>query len=402
MHLSAGGHVRPLLPLVAALRKRGVQTIQWALPEWRAECAQAGGEFRALPDLGIDFDHPPRNMIGVAELIGRVSERLTPWMTGELRASGANVVLRDTLAHYGRYAAYELGVPQVAFSAAMAFPCGTRDALQTLPRRSGMPAALAELAAGTPDALRLRRVSQRLADRYGEPLGSPLEALGGRYGATTLVGTSRGLQVHPEGFAGEDLRFVGPLRAAAEPPSPAEPALADLDGYAEVVYVSLGTAFEQRPAFFRNSVRALARPGRRVILSIGRVPERALGPLPQGVSAHARVDQIAVLRHADLFVTHGGFNGVQEGLVAGVPLLVFPQMREQALNADRVSELGAGLRLRRPTARRIARLADRVLGDPAFRTRARELGGELRAAVDLDGAVDAVLGAARNGRAAPR
>jgi UDP:flavonoid glycosyltransferase YjiC (YdhE family) len=56
-----------------------------------------------------------------------------------------------------------------------------------------------------------------------------------------------------------------------------------------------------------------------------------------------------VLRRADLFITHGGFNSVQEGLVAGVPLLLFPQMQEQVFNAERVSELGAGLRLRRAT-----------------------------------------------------
>jgi UDP:flavonoid glycosyltransferase YjiC (YdhE family) len=131
-----------------------------------------------------------------------------------------------------------------------------------------------------------------------------------------------------------------------------------------------------------------------VILSVGRITAQALGTLPAGVSAHARVDQLAVLRRADLFITHGGFNSVQEGLVAGVPLLVFPQMQEQVLNADRVSELGAGLRLRRATSARIGAQADLVLGDPRFRAAAQSAGAELRAAADLDGAVNAVLGAA--------
>jgi MGT family glycosyltransferase len=388
VHLPSGGHIRPLLPLVAALRDRGARTVQWALPEWEAECTAAGGEFRVLPDVGIDLDHAPVNLIGVAELIALATERGTVWMTEQMRESGADVVLRDTFAQYGRYAAYAAGLPQVVFSPAMAIHRGIRPGLRSV------PAALAQLAAGTPEALRLRRVSRRLEQRYGAPMGGWREVLGGRYGCTTLVGTSRGLQIRPEGLAGEDVRFVGPLRAVSAPAGGEEPALAALRDEEELVYVSLGTVFEDRPEFFRDAARALARPGRRVVLSVGRIAPQALGALPAGVTAHAHVDQLAVLRRADLFITHGGFNSIQEGLVAGMPLLVFPQMQEQVFNADRVTELGAGLRLRRATPARIGAQADLLLGDPRFRAAAGRAGRELRAAVDLQGAVDAVLGAA--------
>ena len=280
----------------------------------------------------------------------------------------------------------------------MAIHRGIRPALR------GVPAAITQLAAGMPASVRLRRVSRRLAQRYGAPLGGWFEVLGGRYGCTTLVGTSRGLQIRPEGLAGEDVRFVGPLRAASAPLGGEESALATVTDGEELVYVSLGTVFEDRPTFFRDAARAIARPGRRVVLSIGRIAPQALGALPAGVTAHAHVDQLAVLRRADLFVTHGGFNSVQEGLVAGVPLLVFPQMQEQAFNADRVAELGAGLRLRRPTPARIGALVDLILAEPRFRAAAVRAGCELRAAVDLQGAVDAVLGAAAGpgGRPATR
>ena len=387
VHLPSGGHIRPLLPLVAALRDTGARTVQFALSKWETECAAVGGEFRAIPDFGVDVDHPPPNPIGVALLIARSTEWLTPLLTEQLRSSAADVVLRDTLAHYGRFAAYEAGLPQVAFSPTMAIHRGIRPALRST------PAALAQLVAGMPDALRLRRVSRRLERRYGAPMGGWLEVLAGRYGCTTLVGTSRGLQIRPEGLASEDVRFVGPLRAASAPTGGVEPALADVGDDDELVYVSLGTVFEDRPTFFRDAARALARPGRRVVLSIGRIVPQALGALPAGVTAHAFVDQLAVLRRADLFITHGGFNSVQEGLVAGVPLVVFPQMEEQVFNADRVSELGAGLRLRGATPARVGAMADLILGDPRFRAAAERTGAELRGAVDLDGAVDAVLGA---------
>jgi len=228
---------------------------------------------------------------------------------------------------------------------------------------------------------------------YGAPVGSWLDVLAGRYGCTTLIGTSRGLQARPEGLAGEDVRFVGPLRAASAPAGRQEPALDGLREDEELVYVSLGTMFERRPAFFCDAAHALARPGRRVVLSVGRIPPQALGELPAGVTAHSHVDQLAVLARSSLFITHGGFAGVQEALIAGVPMLLFPQMQEQALNTACVCELGAGVRLRRATPGQISVKTDLILTDARFREAAIRAGTELHAAVDLDGAVTAVLSA---------
>ncbi len=388
VHAPASGHVRPLLPLVAALNDRGSEVVQFAPAEWEAECVAAGGEFRAVPDFGIDMAEPPANPIAVAELLARGTELATPWLIEQLGDVGAEIVLRDVF--IGRYAALRAGVPQVAFSPMMAMHRGIRPPLALAPLAVGM------LATGTPSALRLRRMSHRVEHLYGAPLGGWREVLAGRYGCRTLIGTSRGLQASPEGLAGEDVRFVGPLRAASAPSLREEPALAGFHDGEELVYVSLGTMFESRPAFFRDAAHALARPGRRVVLSVGRIEPRALGELPPGVTAHAHVDQLAVLSRSSLFVTHGGFNGVQEALVAGVPMLLFPQMPEQALNTARVCELGAGVRLRRATPGQITAKSELILTDRGFRDAAMRAGAELRNAVDLDGAVTAVLSAGDN------
>ncbi|MCX4390019.1 hypothetical protein OG777_24250 [Micromonospora peucetia] len=53
----------------------------------------------------------------------------------------------------------------------------------------------------------------------------------------------------------------------------------------------------------------------------------------------------AVLRHADVFVSHGGMNSVMESLLAVVPTVVVPERPEQKVNAARVAELGLGRRL---------------------------------------------------------
>jgi MGT family glycosyltransferase len=390
VHFPAGGHIRPLLPLVAALEQDGLRTVQWAPAEWEQACLSVGSEFRALPDLD-DIAGPAPNLFAIAEWLGHLTERVAPWMSQQVEEVGADVVLRDSFAQYGRYAALANGLDEVVASCMMAFHRGTR------------PSAGDELPAhkyfvrGIVAAARLRRISRRLDRRYGASLGDPLAVWAGRYGATMLAFTVPSLQMSPERLRDEDVRFVGPLRALGASELDAEPALDGLEASDQLVYVSLGTIFELGPGpdFFRAAAAALAAQGRRVILSIGRIAPEEIGTLPAGVSAHAHVDQLSVLRRADLFLTHAGLNSVQEGLAAGVPLLLFPQIIEQALNADVVVGQGAGLRLKSATPDRIRVAADTLLSEPAYTEAAQRLSVELRSGLRMVEAVEAVARPAR-------
>jgi MGT family glycosyltransferase len=388
IHFPSGGHIRPLLPLVAALEQHGLHTVQWAPAEWEQACLFAGEEFRALPDLR-DLAWPNPTLFEIAEFLGDLGERLAPWMSEQVKDAGADAVLRDSFAQYGRYAALSNELRQIVVPAMMAFHG------QMSPNDADAPSALKSLARRTGPTWRLGKLSRRLARQYGAPLGSPLEVFAGRHGATTLEFTIPALQLNPDALRGEDVRFIGPPRALGGPEVAREPALDDVADDDQLIYVSLGTVFEQRPAFFRDGARALAGPGRRVILSIGRLAADELGPLPAGVSAHGHVDQISVLQRADLFLSHAGFNSVQEGLAAGVPMLLCPQMFEQALNADVVASQGAGLRLQDLTEDHIRAGADRMLGEPSYAAAARRLAGELQAGLRMDEAVDVVAAAAR-------
>ena len=388
VHFPSGGHIRPMLPLVAALGQHGLRTVQWAPLEWEQACLSAGGEFRPLPDLR-DLAWPPPIPFRIAEFLGGLTERLAPWMCEQVQDAGADVVLRDSFAQYGHYAALANGTSEVVIPAMMAFHRGCR------PSARDLPSFARSLLVGVPAAMRLRRISRRLGQRYGERLGGPLSVFAGRHGSPTLVLTVPSLQLRPEGLQGEDVRFMGPLRALGPTEDGSEPALDGLAETDKLIYVSLGTVFEQRPDFFRDAALALSAPGRRVIMSVGRLAPETLEPLPAGVQAHRHVDQLAVLRRADLFVTHGGFNSVQEGLAAGVPLLFCPQMFEQALNADVVARQGAGLRLRTVTADSIEDATATLLDQPSYREAAGRLADELRAGQRMGDAVELLAGLAR-------
>jgi MGT family glycosyltransferase len=90
-----------------------------------------------------------------------------------------------------------------------------------------------------------------------------------------------------------------------------------------------------------------------------------------------------------VFVSHGGMNSVSESLACEVPLVVVPQMGEQAIVGMQVEALGAGLRLSKEeaTAVRLREAVGRLLSDDTFRQQAArvrqsfdEAGGASRAA----------------------
>lgn len=78
-------------------------------------------------------------------------------------------------------------------------------------------------------------------------------------------------------------------------------------------------------------------------------------------------------------------NSASEGLYFGVPLVLYPQQAEQGLVARRVEELGAGLRLKRPTPEAIRAAVRQVREQQSYRSRAREIAAGFREAGDTGG-----------------
>ncbi|MFI0262477.1 glycosyltransferase [Streptomyces sp. NPDC017056] len=91
------------------------------------------------------------------------------------------------------------------------------------------------------------------------------------------------------------------------------------------------------------------------------------------------VDQPALLRHAELFVTHGGYNGIREAMAEGVPMVVVPQDGEQEHNGRRLHDFGIGEPAATPGAEAIAAACRGVLADTRYRERAAAVRGAMRA-----------------------
>ncbi|MET9225392.1 glycosyltransferase [Lentzea sp. NPDC003310] len=90
-------------------------------------------------------------------------------------------------------------------------------------------------------------------------------------------------------------------------------------------------------------VEALGQVGVSAVIATG--PGEWTGPRPANVALAEVIPQQRLLGSAKVFVTHAGYGGVREALTAGVPMVALPLCADQPRNADRVQELGAGVRV---------------------------------------------------------
>ena len=380
--LPARGSLQPLLPVAAALRARGHEVALCSSPRLRTDVEAHGLTF--LP-AGLDWDVSDPGYIDVLcraagglafpELtgeerfawvitnlfIGAAARCMLPDLIGLARAWSADIIVRESLEFAGAAAAEALGLPHASVAAA---------ADSALDRRRELAGPLAPLRgqAGLPP------------DPGGE---MPFRHLH--------------LCFTPPRFDGPDARFPPTARFFAHQSTPAPrdelpPWLGDL-AQRPTVLVSMGTVFHRTPGLHEAVLGALADEPVNLLIALGfdQDPSR-LGSLPPHVRVAPTLPQVALLPRSALLVCHGGFNSVKEALAQGVPLVILPIAGDQPYCAMRCEALGVarviGPAQRHPQAVRTAVRA--VLGDPAYRDRARHMRDDIHALPPAAAAAEAL------------
>ncbi|TMK73303.1 MAG: glycosyltransferase [Actinobacteria bacterium] len=157
------------------------------------------------------------------------------------------------------------------------------------------------------------------------------------------------------------------------------PELAAFEGDGLLVYLSLGSLGSADVDLMRRLVATLADSPHRFVVSKG--PQHDRYELADNMRGAEFLPQTTILRHVDLVITHGGNNTVTECFHFGKPMIVLPLFWDQYDNAQRVDELGLGVRLdtygHEPDELRGA--VERLLADDSLRARMRPIAERLRA-----------------------
>jgi MGT family glycosyltransferase len=190
-------------------------------------------------------------------------------------------------------------------------------------------------------------------------------------------------------------RLDSSVRATSEPWGLPEHLRSRDDG-SGLIYLSLGSLGSADVGLMQRLVDVMGSTRHRVIVSKGPLGDQLR--LHDNMTGADFLPQPAILPMVDLVITHGGNNTVTEAFHHGLPLVVLPLFWDQVDNAQRVDELGFGVRL--PTYdfddADLTGAVDRLLADEALRARMATISARLQASPGTVRAADLIESVARD------
>jgi MGT family glycosyltransferase len=377
----AHGHVNPTLPLVEELVCRGHRVTYATNSSFTTDIESTGA---TLLPTGEELPPRPSIIEFNPEVIAQLMERMVgqarssiPPMVEHAQQDPPDAVCYDMMTFTGSVLAEKLGVPGIGLMPSFASneQFSLRD--EIMPKEFD------------PDQPELRRAFQQMQDFAAEHGVSPIpHPMAAAPAALNIVFLPKEFQLAGETFD-DRFRFVGPSLGSRASDQSWRPR----DESAPLLFISLGTAFNNRPDFFRMCLDAFGDGSWHVAMAVGdQIDPAELGALPANVEVRPYFPQPTVLRHAEVFLSHAGMNSTMESLYSGVPLVTVPQMPEQEANARRVEELGLGRRLvtSEVTSPMLRSAVDEVAADHQIRDSLAEMTRIVRNAGGPVAATDAI------------
>ena len=407
------GHVTPLLSVVRQLVARG-HTVRFVTGARFASAVRAtGARFVPLPseadfDDRIDIEErfPARQRLSGAKAIAFDIEHLfmrparaqATTLAREHALEPADVLLSEP-AFCG--SALLLGMPRTRRPAVVG--CGVLPLVlasaDTAPYGMGIaPARWFNRPRNAVLAALARPVfaaASRLADdmyREQHRVAMPFPALDWMRHAEAIVQFTVPAFEYPRADAPASLVFAGPLSATGSA-APRPPWWSELGDGRPLVHLTQGTlANKDYCQLIAPALQALAAENVHVVVATGGRPLDTLPPLPPNARAAVFLPYDELLPRTDVYVTNGGYGGVQYALRHGVPIVATGGKEDKPEVGARVAWAGVGLRLRseRPSPQALRRAILRVLREPSYRQASRRIAADMACAGGIDTLLDVV------------
>ncbi|XP_017492770.1 PREDICTED: uncharacterized UDP-glucosyltransferase YdhE-like, partial [Rhagoletis zephyria] len=252
----------------------------------------------------------------------------------------------------------------------------------------------------------LQEFHEKMAREYGVPVPNADSLL-----QTAHYSPYLNIYAYPEELDYLDIRPLPPtFRAFPHFIRLSEKAEEDFSGIPEeflslklgkLVYVSMGSMGSVCRLLMSRLVEMLSSSTNRFIFSLGPSYDhltKEKGPLPSNIWAAKFVPQIEVLQLVDLVVTHGGNNTLLESLYFGKPMIVCPLFAEQPENAQRLEEVGLGLRINPYTCEPEEMLSkiEQLLGDEALKQKLKVISQQMQASQSTQQVAQAIVKVAKS------
>lgn len=378
--IPAHGHTNPTLGVVRELVHRGHQVWYYSYDVMREKIESAGAKYISCDDYDMEQKLTPKDAARIGKdlafstkILVDTTLALDDKVCKDMEEMKPDCIVADSMAVWGKSVAMKLGIPFVSSTTTFAF---NRHSAKIMKQSIG---ELFNMIFSMP---KINKDIKRL-QKKGYPIKSVLDIIQNDDETHTVVYTSPEFQPCSETFS-DRYSFVGPS---------IRPATSEIEKTKEkLIYVSMGTVNNDMLPLYKQFIEAFSKLNYQVIMSVGsQVSIEEFGKIPENISVYESVDQIAVLEKADVFFSHCGMNSVNESLYFGVPLIMLPQTTEQSGVAERVLQLGAGIKLKEVNVNAIADSVNTVLNDENYSKNAQAIAYSFKRCPGAKGAADKIL-----------
>lgn len=384
--IPAHGHTNPTLGVVRELVARGHQVWYFSYNTMREKIESAGATFVSCDDYDMEQKLTPKDSVRVGKdlafstkILVDTTLALDDKVCADMEQLKPDCIVADSMAVWGKAVAMKLGIPFVSSTTTFAFNQHSAKIMKQ---------SIWELFKMVFSMPKITKQIKRLQNK-GYPVKNILDILQNDDNTHTIVYTSPEFQPCSETFS-DKYAFVGPsIRPATNKVEKKRDKL---------IYISMGTVNNNMMALYKRCLAALADTDYQVIMSVGNlVSIEEFGVLPENISVFTHVDQIAVLQQADVFVSHCGMNSVSESFYFGVPLVMLPQTTEQRGVAERVLQLGAGIKLGKSDANSILGAINKIFADSSYAQNAAVISESFQRCSGAKGAADKIMQVCESG-----
>jgi MGT family glycosyltransferase len=383
--IPAHGHTNPTLGVVRELVARGHQVWYYSYNTMREKIESAGATFVSCDDYDMEQKLTPKDSVRVGKdlafstkILVDTTLALDDKVCADMVQLKPDCIVADSMAVWGKAVAMKLGIPFVSSTTTFAFNQHSAKIMKQ---------SIGELFKMVFSMPKITKQIKRLQGK-GYPVKNILDIIQNDDSTHTIVYTSPEFQPCSETFS-DKYAFVGPS---------IRPATSKVEKKRDkLIYISMGTVNNNMMALYKRCLAALADTDYQVIMSVGNlVSIEGFGVLPENISVFTHVDQIAVLQQADIFVSHCGMNSVSESLYFGVPLVMLPQTSEQGGVAERVFQLGAGIKLDKSDAASILGAIRKIFADNSYTQNAAVISEGFKHCSGAKGAADKIMQVCKN------
>lgn len=360
--IPAHGHTNPTLAVVKELVRRGNEVRYYSYDSLKEKIQATGAEYISCDSYDNQMNLTPqdgkrigKDIVFSTEILVKTTLAMDDTIIDELSKWEPDCIVADSVAIWGKLAAYKLSVPFISSTTTFAF---NRYSAKIMKQNITQ---LFTMLFSIPKANKLIKKLQV----KGYPVKNVLSILQNDNDTNTIVYTSPEFQPCSDTFS-DKYTFVGPSIRTLD--------YQVIKPQRRTIYISMGTVNNLMEDFYRKCIVALKDSDFDVIMSVGEfIDIEKLGDLPQNFTIAKSVNQIEVLQQVDAFLSHCGMNSVNEALYYKVPLVMFPQTTEQGGVAYRVNELGAGVYLQEDSPEKIKEAIQEVLDNHLYKQSADEI-----------------------------